>query len=120
MTAGPARRMVTLLPRNKPTPIAPPMAIMVSCLWPKRRWSPSASGTVGLASVNAVLTAGCGSVMAADTGRVKHQKIDVFLENLYHCFHILHRVVHVKRYAQAVVTVRRDDAVLCKFPHQQG
>src|SRR2546428_4608285 len=25
--------MVTLLPRKRPTPIAPPMAIMVNCLW---------------------------------------------------------------------------------------
>ena len=32
-----ASGIVTLLPRNRPTPIAPPMAIMVSCLWPRRR-----------------------------------------------------------------------------------
>src|SRR6186713_896024 len=28
MTPGPARRIVTVLPRNKPTPIAPPIAII--------------------------------------------------------------------------------------------
>src|SRR5271155_4504271 len=30
MTPGPARRIVTELPRNRPTPMAPPMVIMVS------------------------------------------------------------------------------------------
>src|SRR5260370_39699481 len=30
MTEGPARLMVTLLPKNRPTPMAPPMAIMDS------------------------------------------------------------------------------------------
>src|SRR5213080_897649 len=31
MTEGPARLTVTLLPRKRPTPMAPPIAIMDSC-----------------------------------------------------------------------------------------
>src|SRR5579863_4996996 len=38
ITPGPASRMVMLLPRNRPTPIAPPRASMVSCRWVSRRW----------------------------------------------------------------------------------
>src|SRR5712692_1890562 len=37
MTPGPASSMVTLLPRKRPTPMAPPMAIMVSCRALSRR-----------------------------------------------------------------------------------
>jgi hypothetical protein len=32
MTLGPARPMANLLPRNRPVPIAPPIAIML--IWP--------------------------------------------------------------------------------------
>src|SRR5215472_2618274 len=39
MTPGPARRIVTLLPKKRPTPIAPPMASMVSCRWVSLRFS---------------------------------------------------------------------------------
>src|ERR1700746_520437 len=41
ITAGPANLTVTLLPRNKPTPIAPPMAIIVSCRGLRCLCSPS-------------------------------------------------------------------------------
>src|SRR5271163_4882569 len=41
MTPGPARRIVTLLPKKRPTPIAPPMASMLSWRWVSlRRSSP--------------------------------------------------------------------------------
>src|SRR5215469_16738004 len=39
MTPGPARRIVTLLPKKRPTPIAPPMASMLSCRWVSLRLS---------------------------------------------------------------------------------
>src|SRR5579859_1784903 len=44
MTPGPARRIVTLLPRNSPTPMAPPMASMVSWRCVSLRRSSSVSG----------------------------------------------------------------------------
>ena len=91
MTAGPARRMVTLLPKNKPTPMAPPMAIMVSWRWPRRRWRPSTSVVGGLLPASVLATIGRGtSVMTADTGRVKDHKIDVLLENVRHRLHVVH------------------------------
>src|SRR5580704_4696372 len=37
ITPGPAMRIVTPLPRNSPTPIAPPMASIESCRWLRRR-----------------------------------------------------------------------------------
>src|SRR5579884_1989203 len=40
-TAGPASPMVTLLPRNRPTPMAPPMASILSCRCVKLRRSAS-------------------------------------------------------------------------------
>src|SRR5215472_16992366 len=44
MTPGPAKRIVTLLPKKSPTPIAPPMASMLSCRWVSLRFS-SPDGT---------------------------------------------------------------------------
>jgi len=41
ITAGPARRIVTVLPRSRPTPIAPPSAIMAICRGTSRLFSPS-------------------------------------------------------------------------------
>src|SRR5579864_7752670 len=119
MTAGPARRIVTLLPKNKPAPMAPPMAIMVSWRWPRRRWRPSTSVVGRLLSASALATIGPGrSVMAADTGTVKDHEIDVLLENVSHGLYIVHCVVHMKRYPQAIVTVRGDDAALGELLHQ--
>src|SRR5262245_8578128 len=43
MTPGPASSMVTLLPRNNPTPIAPPIAIIVSWRGLSLRRKPSLS-----------------------------------------------------------------------------
>src|SRR5215472_12176459 len=43
MTPGPARRIVTLLPKKRPTPIAPPMASMLSCRWVSLRLSSAVS-----------------------------------------------------------------------------
>src|SRR5580658_8076384 len=43
MTPGPARRIVTLLPRNSPTPMAPPIASIVSCRCVSLRFSSPAS-----------------------------------------------------------------------------
>jgi len=84
-------------PGTKPTPMAPPMAIMVSCLWPKRRWRPSTSG-VGerlLAARVASTAEPCGlnvvgSVIAANTGRVRVQdhQFDILSGELYDCLHI--------------------------------
>src|SRR5580658_2821904 len=47
MTPGPASRTVTLLPRKSPTPIAPPMASMVSWRWVSWRFSSSVSAGIG-------------------------------------------------------------------------
>src|ERR1700731_746288 len=44
ITPGPASRIVTLLPRNRPTPIAPPRASMVSWRWVSRRCRFSGGG----------------------------------------------------------------------------
>src|SRR2546421_6953728 len=102
MTAGPASRMVTLLPRNRPTPMAPPMAIMVSCLWLRRRWRPSASGTGSFPATGAAPAAkGCSSVMTAHAGRFKDQQMDVLLKDFGERFHVVHGVVHVESYPQA-------------------
>src|SRR6185503_19735391 len=68
ITPGPARRIVTLLPRNRPTPIAPPMAIMVSCLWPRRRCRPSASCAGCLPAADAAIEERDGSVMGLGYG----------------------------------------------------
>src|SRR4029077_4454829 len=119
MTAGPARRIVTLLPKNKPTPMAPPMAIMVSWRWPRRRWRPPTCTVGGLSPASVVATVGPGrSVMAADTGTVKDHEIDVLLQNVRHRLYVVHCVVHMERYAQAVVSVRDDDAALGELLHQ--
>src|SRR5581483_1162415 len=48
-TAGPASPMVTLLPRNRPTPIAPPIASMLSCRCVRLRRSVSGEGENGRA-----------------------------------------------------------------------
>src|SRR5437660_9904580 len=98
MTAGPASRMVTLLPRNRPTPMAPPMAIMVSCRWLRRRWRPSPSGAESFPAP----AKGCSSVMTAHAGRFKDQQMDVLLKDFGERFHIVHGVVHVDRNPQAV------------------
>src|SRR5216683_5728481 len=96
MTAGPASRMVTLLPRNKPTPMAPPMAIMVSCLWLKRRWRPPTSGVGRFSPASVASTAArCRSVITADAGRVEDHQIDILPEDFHDCLHIAHGVVHV-------------------------
>src|SRR6266849_9843336 len=104
MTAGPARRMVTLLPKNKPTPMAPPMAIMVSCLWLRRRWRPSISCVGGFSPASvASAPARWGSIITADTGRVEDHQIDIRPENFYDRLYIVHRVVYMERYPQPVV-----------------
>src|SRR5215470_282369 len=113
MTAGPANRMVTPLPRNKPTPIAPPMAIMVSCLWLSRRCRPSPSflGDVSGRSA-AAATACCWSVMAGDTGRGEGQKMNVLPENFGDSVNVVERVVDVERDPQSIETAGCYDAVL--------
>src|SRR5580658_143139 len=97
MTAGPASRMVTLLPRNKPTPIAPPMAIIVSCRWPKRRWRPSIFGVGDVPPAGAVPVPECWrSVITANTGRVENQKIQMFHQHFRDRLHIICGVVHLE------------------------
>src|SRR5690349_3046367 len=107
ITAGPASRMVTLLPRNSPTPMAPPIAIMVSCRWLRRRCSPSICGGDDDFSEISVT---CWLVMAGHS-RSKNHEVDVLLQNFHHRVDVVHRVVNVKRDAQTVVTVRGDNAV---------
>src|SRR5580700_9499949 len=119
MTAGPARRIVTLLPRNKPTPMAPPMAIMVSCLWPKRRRRPSTSAGDFSPSSPATTFESGWSVITADAGRVKNHQIDILLEHFHNFFDVVQGVVHMERNPQAVVTVRRDDVAFGELLHQQ-
>src|SRR5579871_6250391 len=103
MTAGPARRILTPLPRNRPTPMAPPIAIIVSCLWLRRRRRPSPPEC----SSNSVIPAdgGVGSVMTANAGAVTDEKADVLFEGFYNRVEVFHCVVHVKRYSEAVVPV---------------
>src|SRR5437588_1669178 len=114
MTAGPASRIVTLLPRNRPTPMAPPMAIMVSCLWLRQRCPPSPSGAESFPPAKA-----CSSVMTAHAGRFKHQQMDVLLKDLGERVHVVHGVVYVERYPQAVMPVRCHDVALSQLLHQQ-
>src|SRR5713226_4685414 len=64
MTPGPASSMVTLLPRKRPTPIAPPIAIIVSCREFNRRCSPSGSA-VGVV----VLASGCRAEVVEDLSK---------------------------------------------------
>src|SRR5205085_7243698 len=115
-----ARRIVTLLPKNRPTPIAPPMAIMVSCLWPRRRCRPSTSGMgVDTCSTGVVpATETLRSVIRANSGGFTDQKIDVFPENFHNCLHIVHCVVYMERYPKPVVAIGCHDAALCELLHQ--
>src|SRR5258708_28417939 len=118
MTPGPARRMVSLLPRNNPTPMAPPMAIMVSCLWPRRRWRPSASGAAsGTATTAETCCSLIGSPIAANVRRFRNQKVDILLKNFDDRLYIIHRVVNMEGDTQAVVAVRGDDVVLGRLLH---
>src|SRR2546425_8166212 len=119
MTAGPANRIVTPLPRNNPTPIAPPMAIIVSCLWLSRRCKPSASFGRDISTGRAAPES-CGSVMAGNTGRANGQKMQILLENFSNCVHVIERVIDVKRYPQAVETLGCNDAALRQCLQQQG
>ena len=47
MTPGPASRIVTVLPRNSPTPIALPIAIMAIWRGTSARFRPSSVGCTG-------------------------------------------------------------------------
>src|SRR5258708_39636935 len=118
MTRGPGRRMVSLLPRNNPTPMGPPMAIMVSCLWPRRRWRPSASGA---ASGTATTAENCcsliGSPMAANVRRFRNQKVDILLKNFDDRLHIIHSIVNMEGDTQTVVADRAQTKDAC--PPQQ-
>src|SRR5215472_11951200 len=110
MTAGPASRMVTLLPRNNPTPMAPPIAIMVSCRWPRRLCRPSPSDCRG----SALATLSCDnlvSVMAGSTGRGNDHKTHVLLQNIHHCLHVVRGVVHMEGDTYPVMTTRSDNAI---------
>src|SRR3974390_2864775 len=119
MTAGPANRMVTPLPRNKPTPIAPPMAIIVSCLWLSRRCKPSVSLGGGVFVGRAMTVSMRGrSVMASTTGGGNGQKGQVLLKNFNDCVPVVEGVIDVKRYPQAVETIGRNDAALCQRLYQ--
>src|SRR5690242_16283760 len=61
MTPGPASRIVTVLPRKRPTPMAPPMASMVSCLCVSLRRSSSYWGATTAESPLGDSVAGAGS-----------------------------------------------------------
>src|SRR5471032_2885375 len=50
MTPGPASRIVTVLPRKSPTPMALPMAIMAIWRGTSARFSPSSAGCTGTAA----------------------------------------------------------------------
>src|SRR5579864_7976146 len=97
MTAGPASRIVTLLPRNKPTPIAPPIAIMVSWRWLKRRCKPSTSGVGDVSPASAVPILECWrSVITANTGRVENQEIQMLPQHFRDGLYIIAGVVHLE------------------------
>src|SRR5579862_21830 len=96
MTAGPANRMVTPLPRNRPTPMAPPMAIMVSCLWVRPRCSPSESVMGDFDVTLAAMPGRDGSVMAGNAGGSNSHEMHVLLENLSDGVHVAERVIDVK------------------------
>src|SRR5690242_10617628 len=61
MTTGPGSRSVTVLPRKRPTPMAPPMASMVSCLCVSLRRSSSYWGATAAESPLGDSAAGAGS-----------------------------------------------------------
>src|SRR5579872_631145 len=116
MTAGPANRTVTPLPKNRPTPIAPPMAIMVSCLWVSARWRPSESVTGDVFDARLVPRPGRSwSVMAGNAGRGKGQEMHVLLENFHDLVHVVASVIDVKRDSQSVKTARSDDFALRQY-----
>jgi hypothetical protein len=45
-------------------------------------------------------------------------KIDILLENFGNCVYIVYCVVHMERYPQAILTVRRDDVAFSELLHQ--
>src|SRR5579859_3476860 len=100
--------------------MAPPIAIMVSCRWPRRRCRPSPSGVGSCSPASAIpLVVLCGSVMAAHTGGFHDEQIDVLLENFRDGLYVVHGVVHMERDAQAILAVRSDDTAFSKLLHQQ-
>src|SRR5215467_9179724 len=116
MTAGPASRIVTLLPRNNPTPMAPPIAIIVSCRWLSRRCrlSPTGPAVIALAtSTDDNLV----SVMAGSPGRRKHHQTHVLLENIHNCLDVVRGVVHMEGDTYPVMTIRNDHATFGQRLH---
>src|SRR5580704_15011933 len=84
ITPGPASRMVILLPRNRPTPIAPPRASMVSWRWVSRRWRFSGAGET-LTREFSRRCAGCGaSGMAAHWQDYVTEAMDFFYRVVMH------------------------------------
>src|SRR5215469_7120780 len=110
MTAGPASRIVTLLPRNNPTPMAPPIAIIVSCRWLRRRCRPSPSGLAVIALATSTED-NLVSVMAGSPGRSKDHQAHVLLENIHNCLHVVRGVVHMEGDTDPVMTIRNDHAM---------
>src|SRR5215469_5028132 len=105
--------MVTLLPRNSPTPMAPPIAIMVSCLWLRPRCRPS---TCGDECASTELPVASGSVMTG-SDRGNHE-IEVLRQNLCYRFYVIHCVVHMEGDSQSVIAIRGDDSFCRQLPHQ--
>src|SRR5579863_1555940 len=89
MTPGPARRIVTLLPRNRPTPIAPPMASIVSWRCVSLRRSSSASGRT--AGESALVLMDCGGCWRRESeGSPMLRQIE---QNVAETVNLIHRVV---------------------------
>src|SRR5215831_7914610 len=107
--------MVTPLPRNKPTPIAPPMAIIVSCRWLSRRCKPSASSGGEVSGASAMpATVGGWSVIAGNTVRGNGHEMNVLLENFGRSIHVFECVIDVKRDPQPIEAFGRNDPILCQ------
>src|SRR5438093_957690 len=98
MTAGPASPIVTVLPRNRPTPIALPMAIIVSCREVRRRCSPSsvtAPGTLARVVATVLLDRHVESGSAertaihGDGGRVTYGELQRLTNRIGHALRTL-------------------------------
>src|SRR2546428_12227035 len=92
--------MVTLLPRKRPTPIAPPMAIMVNCLWLNCRCKPSDSPELLLSGMSQRCGAAEGRVLSVGgifprPASATSNRAQVFCEAAY----LLQRVVVHQRAA---------------------
>src|SRR5271155_6276525 len=96
--------MVKPLPRNKPTPIAPPIASMVSCRWLRRRRNSCCGGTEEDKSFSELFTS---------AGSEVPRELSIFaqlLENLAEALDFFGGVVMHERGADCAAIHRQPEA----------